>query len=1239
MARNSYLAKASLASFAVLVSLAALEFIKTALWPRMTAWQSHTLTIVFCASLFFVLSAGVLRRDQLRLAESERLFNSVMESMPALVAIFDQSGTIRRWNTNFLGYAPEEMVGQSVVKNVAPESLASVGQAMSKAFELGPQETEALMVAKNGAKVPCILTGAIVQFEGTPCILGFGINISQRKQAEEELRLRTAALESAANAIFITDTRGQIHWVNPAFTQLTGYSAQDAIGKNPRILKSGRQDPSFYKELWDTILAGKVWHGEITNRRKNGQQYLEEMTISPVVRAAGEITHFVSVKQDVTERKRIESALRESEQQFRELAENIPEVFYVYETDPPRVRYVSPAFEKTWGRPREDLYRDPNLWSNCILAEDRPHMDRMYGQLLGGEAAELEYRIARPDGAIRHIRSRTLPVCDASGRCVRLTGLAEDVTEQRLAEESLRESEAKVRLLLDSTAEGLFAMDTQGLCTLCNPAAVRLLGYDSAAEILGQEMHALIHHSHEDGTPYPKEECTINQALRRGEGVHTSAEVAWRRDGTRFLAECWCYPMRNDGQVVGAVVAFVDVTDRKETENRRREQDELFRNAFDRAGTGMALSAPSGSFLRVNRALCEMLGYAREELLGRSFTEFTAPEDVELSKSVARRLLSGEAESIQIEKRYRHSSGRTVFSETGVALVRDADGRPLYFITHMSDIGVRKENELQLLRAKAAAEEASRMKSAFLASMSHEIRTPMNGIIGMTDLALDTELTAEQAEYLHLVKSSADSLLTIINDILDFSKLEAGKVVLECLSFHLRKSVESAMKALAFRAEEKGLELIFDVDPAVPSIVVGDPSRLRQIVNNLVGNALKFTERGEIHVRVEVASEENEQIALAFAIRDTGVGIPAEKQATIFDAFTQADSSTTRRYGGTGLGLAITTQLVDLMGGRIWVESEVGKGSAFHFTVCFSRAPEDAETKRLSWARLAGEAVLIVDDNATNRRVLQDSVRGWEMHPIVVNSAAAALEVLRKRQTSGAALPLLLTDAHMPEIDGFSLVEAIRADPALENVHIVMLTSGGQKGDGARCKELRVAGYLSKPFDRLELREVLLQVLEGTDRPRTPPKLVTRHTVREQARSLRILVAEDNIVNQRLITRLLEKKLHHFVVVPNGRAALEQQRRQVFDLILMDCEMPEMDGHEATRQIRQEEALTGRHIPIVALTAHAMRGDKERCIAAGMDSYVSKPVKLEELFSAIEGAVAGGDRPATTTDTPEPTFG
>jgi PAS domain S-box-containing protein len=681
----------------------------------------------------------------------------------------------------------------------------------------------------------------------------------------------------------------------------------------------------------------------------------------------------------------------------------------------------------------------------------------------------------------------------------------------------------------------------------------------------------------------------------------------------------------------------------REAEAAVRRSEVHFRSLIENVSDVIMKLDADGTVGYASPSVRELIGVPFEEWSSRDFRGLVHPDDLPRLADALAAAAREPGRAVQGELRLRRPDGSAGIAEASFNNRLDSpDVRGI--IVTLRDVTQRKQAE-EMRQAKEAAETANRIKSQFLANMSHEIRTPMNGILGMTELALDTELDAEQREYLGMVKSSADALLTVINDILDFSKIEAGKLDLDPIDFGLRDCLGDTLRPLSLRAGKKGLELACHIPPDVPDGLVGDAGRIRQVIVNLVGNALKFTERGEIVVRVRAEESHAKpqrhkegpeagsslcdlaplrEILLHFEVRDTGIGIPADKLEAIFRPFEQADGSTTRRYGGTGLGLTISQRLVEMMGGRLWVESEPDRGSSFHFTARLGLSqvqPRAAAPPEPS--RLHGLPALVIDDNATNRLILDEMLRGWRMKPVLADGGAAGLAELRAAAERGRPIPLVLLDAMMPEMDGFEVARQVKADAALAGATILMLSSGDQARDAARCRELGVARYLVKPVKQSDLLDSIVTLLAraepepkaaGRPRPAAPAGAA-------RGGSLRVLLAEDNPVNQKLAVRLLEKLGHAVVLANNGREALEAVGREEFDVVLMDVQMPEMGGFEATAAIREAEAGGGRRVPIIALTAHAMKGDRERCLAAGMDGYVSKPIRREDLAREVNAVL------------------
>jgi two-component system, sensor histidine kinase and response regulator len=911
-------------------------------------------------------------------ADAQRVLDAIVESSEDGIITSTPTGVILTWNGGaeaIFGYSVPDAVGAQISTLVASEELSRMEQLTKQVLEgSAVSRCEIPGLRKDGSTILLSVTARPIRNPvGDIVIISFVLrDIHERKRTEERLEEKESRFRIMADGcpapMWMNNAEGRVEFVNRAYQELIGITREQGQGMNWQILLHPDDEARYLEDCDRALRERSTLRSETRLRGANGDWRWVATHAVPRFSAGGEFLGYVGLCPDITERKEAEQALRSSEEKFRQLAENIREVFWIMPPEADQIPYVSPAFEQVWERTRESLYKNPISWVESIHPDDRERAQALLIRQMRGEPVLREYRIRTPGGVEKWIRDRAFPIRDDAGQVSRVVGIAEEITEQKRYEE------------------------------------------------------ALIH-------------------------------------------------------------------------------------------------------------------------------------------------------------------------------------------------------------AREVADVANQAKSDFLANMSHEIRTPMNGIIGMTELTLDTELDSTQREYLNAVKYSADALMAVINDILDFSKIEAGKLGLDPVEFSLRECVGHAMKTLSVRAHEKNLELICSVPPGLEDVVVGDPVRLRQVVLNLAGNAIKFTTQGEVVLRVQPEAIGPDAMTLHFTITDTGMGIPAEKQNVIFEPFTQADTSTTRKHGGTGLGLAISARLIEMMGGRIWVESAAGLGSTFHFTARFGKgAAKSPAGVRPPPSILENLRALIVDDNATNRQILHKNLEYWRMIPSAAAGAREALELLHQATSDGVPFGLAIVDCHMPETDGFMLVEEIRKSPALAGLVTVMLTSGGQRGDGARCKELGIAAYLIKPILQSELLEALLLALGSSSAAVQTDQPAVRQSLRREGTPLRVLLAEDNAVNQRVAVRFLEKQGHTVVVASDGMKALEALAKQRFDVVLMDVQMPVMDGVEATAAIREKEKATGIHIPIIAMTAHAMTGDRERFLASGMDGYVSKPIHGPDLLEAIESALSVGTR-------------
>ena len=1091
------------------------------------------------------------------------------------------------------------------------------------------------------------------------------------KEAEKKYR---GLFENAMDGIFQTTPAGHFISANPALARILGFDSPDELilARND-IERQGYADPALRNKFKQTLEEnGFVTGFEYEVYRKDGAKIWVSENSRIIRDAAGRVRYYEGSVQDITDRKRTEAERQVISEivggvittnnldQLLDLAwrsigkilcaENCFVALHDTATDLVHFEFWIDKLDPV---PLPQPVDKGQTRTSYVLRTGQPLLltKELEAQLFEqGAIAKSGSASASWLGVPLRTPARTIGVLavqhyekeDAYSRrdLEFLSSVADQIAlaiERKQSEKALRDAEEKYRSIFEHSNDGIFQNTPEGGFLSANPALAQMLGFESPEELIRERGDI-----ERQGYANPVMRDKFKQALEENGFITNFEYEVYRKDGTKiWVAESARIVRDGEGRALYYEGSVQNITERKRAETERQRLQQSQEAILNGIGRGVHGIDKTGHIIFENPAGAKLLGREASELIGR-------PAHATLHHSHA----DGGVYPVEECPIYatlhdgevRHATGETFWRadktpfpvEFIVSPIRGSAEEISGVVVVFEDITERKKAETELRQAKETAETANRAKSEFLANMSHEIRTPMNGIIGMTDLTLETDLNRDQREYLGMVKSSAHSLLGLINDILDFSKIEAGKLELESTNFSLRDCIGGMLKPLGVRADQKGLELVADIPPNVPDHLAGDPMRLRQILINLTDNAIKFTERGEVVVKVVSQSVLNGEGHLHFSVTDTGIGIPAEKQSAIFEAFAQADGSTTRTYGGTGLGLSIASHLIQKMHGRIWIESKVGGGTTFHFTARFGVRDTPAPTVKPADSRdLAGLRTLVVDDNAVNRRILREMLVNWRMSPTLVESGQAGLDEMLRAANSDSAYQLVLLDAVMPEMDGFALAEKIKEQPELADATVMMLSSAMPAGSAARCGAVGIAGLLTKPVTQSDLLDAILiavspQAEGGNDR-----ELGTRLAQTEPVGSgLRILVAEDNLVNRAVATGILEKLGHVLVHAATGREAVEAFSDGCFDLILMDVQMPEMDGFEATRRIRELEEMAGGRTRIVAMTAHAMAGDRERCLAAGMDDYVSKPLRKEDLLRALDGADMGADEDETDSAIP-----
>jgi PAS domain S-box-containing protein len=1093
------------------------------------------------------------------------------------------------------------------------------------------------------------------------------------QESEEKYRLLA---ENASDTIWMLNMDGAFTYHSPSIRKLRGYSPDEAnrIALEQTITPVSMPLLLHIAEEENTKPLADQWADRIVELemyRKDGGTLWTESLVRAVRDTDGNVTGLQGSTRDITDRKKVEDALNKSEAQYRLLADNAQDQIWLMDLNL-KPTYISPSVEKIRGYTFEEIVQLP-LDKQLTATSFQSAMEFFSSEMPKAQAdptyfaRPLELEFYSKDGSTLWSENTFSQIRDENGKQLSLLGVGRDITVRKQAEEALRQSEEKYRWVMNNMADIISVLDMNLQFTYVSPSVMRVRGY-TAEEAVEQTLdQTLTPESLTIAAKFFEEEMKLEASGTADPFRNRILEVAqYHKDGSIIWLENSLSFIRDAAQkAVGISSVSRNITERKRVEENLRKSEEKYRNILESIEDAYFEVDLTGNLTFFNRSICNILDYPREELLGLNNRAYMDPENAKKVFQAFNEILVTRVPSKGFEWEVIQKGGARKHVEVSVSLIVSPEGMPTGFRGIARDVSERKKIELELKNHRERLEEmitertselaaamrksecANKAKSQFLANMSHEIRTPLNGIVGMAEICLKTELDMDQKLIVGTITKEANSLLGIVNEILDFSKIEAGKLEVEQIPFDLRNLFEDLTESFSYRTVNKRLELTFFISPETPIRLVGDPGRLRQILKNLIGNAFKFTHEGGIYVKAEPTQDVGDKIKLRFLVKDTGIGISKEKQAIVFESFTQADGSTTRKYGGTGLGTTISKQLAELMGGEIGVDSEEGKGSTFWFTVVFSKQSETVfhKSKELP---LGNVRVLVVDDIKTSRQTIVEYVNSWGLIPVEATSAKEALSILNGNIASGEQVNLVLSDLNMPDINGFDLAREIRSVESFNSVPIIVITACGNAGDGKTCRDIGIEGYLTKPIQGKYLRGTIERVLVSSMSGENGGKidLVTRHSIAEEARRRRVLLAEDYPTNQMVAKRHLEYAGYQVDLAEDGKQAIDAFKCNHYELIFMDVQMPVMDGYQATKFIRDFESElaamengnvreTMHRVPIIAMTAHALSECKQLCLEAGMDDFLSKPFTRSELLlmaskwlkaTAVDGSTIDGKR-------------